>query len=75
MKPLMSLAALLLLSQTGCVAAIPLAMQLATSANSAAQLCSMAKVPGQATSLCDQLSLNAMSQPQAKPVSAPVARR
>lgn len=57
-------AILALLSQTGCVAAIPLATQLVSGANSTTQLCSMAKVPGQTASLCDHL-------PFASPVGSP----
>lgn len=56
MSPRLILVALALLSQTGCVAAIPMAMQLASGANSTSQLCSMAKMPGQTTSLCDRFS-------------------
>jgi hypothetical protein len=48
-------AALSLLTLPGCVAAVPLAMQLMSSPNATAQLCSIAKVPGQTGSFCDQL--------------------
>jgi hypothetical protein len=58
----LALIALVSLSTSGCVAAIPLAMQLASGSNSAS-LCSMAKIPGQATSLCDHFSA---AQPQDK---------
>jgi hypothetical protein len=64
MTPRLTFAILALLSQTGCVAAIPMAMQLATGANSTAQLCSMAKVPGQSASLCDSLPFGAALQGQ-----------
>lgn len=63
----LTFAMLALLSQTGCVAAIPLATQLVTGTNSAAQLCSMAKMPGQTVSLCDRLPFGAVSQ---SPVAA-----
>lgn len=53
---ILTFATLALLSQTGCVAAIPLAMQLVSSANSSAQLCSMTRMPGQTTNLCDRIS-------------------
>jgi hypothetical protein len=53
---MLTFATLALLSQTGCVAAIPLAMQLVSSANSSERLCSMTKMPGQTTSLCDRIS-------------------
>jgi hypothetical protein len=62
MTPRLTLAILALLSQTGCVAAIPLAAQLVTGTNSAAQLCSMATLPGQTASLCDRLSFGTASQ-------------
>jgi hypothetical protein len=58
----LTFAILALLSQTGCVAAIPMAMQLASGANSTTQLCSMAKMPGQTASLCDSLPFGASSQ-------------
>ena len=51
----MTFAALALLSQTGCVAAIPIAAQLISGASSTAQLCSMAKMPGQTSSLCEHM--------------------
>jgi hypothetical protein len=62
MTPRIAFATLALLSQTGCVAAIPLATQLVSGTNSAAQLCSMAKLPGQSASLCDRFSPVAASQ-------------
>jgi hypothetical protein len=62
MTPRLTFAILALLSQTGCVAAIPLATQLVSGTNSVAQLCSMAKLPGQTASLCDRLPLGAASQ-------------
>lgn len=49
----------LLLSLTGCVAALPLVAQLATGATSTAQLCAMTKLPGQTLSLCDRIPLAA----------------
>jgi hypothetical protein len=58
----LTFAVLALLSQTGCVAAIPLATQLISGTNSAAQLCSMAKLPGQTQSLCDSLPFGAAAQ-------------
>ena len=61
-------AALALLSLTGCVAAIPLAMQLATSAGSAQQLCSVAKIPGQTATLCDRFFTSASPTPVTAPV-------
>jgi hypothetical protein len=51
----LTLIALISLSTSGCVAAIPLAMQLASGASSGS-LCSMAKIPGQTASLCDRFS-------------------
>jgi hypothetical protein len=65
--PRFTLAILALLSQTGCVAAIPLATQLVTGTNSAAQLCSLATFPGQTASLCDRLSLGMTSQATQQP--------
>ncbi|MGA3003756.1 MAG: hypothetical protein ABSE20_18730 [Acetobacteraceae bacterium] len=62
MTPRIAFAVLALLSQTGCVAAIPLATQLVSGTNSTAQLCSMAKMPGQTASLCDRFSFGAASQ-------------
>jgi hypothetical protein len=59
---ILTFATLALLSQTGCVAAIPLAMQLVSGANSSAQLCSMTKMPGQTTSLCDRISASFTTQ-------------
>ena len=67
MNPRMILISLALLSQTGCVAAIPLAAQLVTSANSTAQLCSMTKMPGQTTTLCDRISASFIAPPPAVP--------
>ena len=60
----------LLLSTTGCVAAIPLIAQVASAGTSASQLCGLAKVPGQSVSLCDQFSLGLTTQPAGKPVNA-----
>jgi hypothetical protein len=65
MTPRLIVAALALLSLTGCVAALPLAVQLASGANSTAQLCSMAKMPGQTASLCDRFSTPVATQPPA----------
>ena len=62
MTPRIAFAMLALLSQTGCVAAVPLATQLVSGTNTAAQLCSMAKLPGQTASLCDRFSPGAASQ-------------
>jgi len=58
MSPRLTLAVLALLGQTGCVAAIPMATQLVSGANSTTQLCSLAKIPGQSGSLCDRLPFN-----------------
>jgi hypothetical protein len=58
--------AVMSLSLTGCVAAIPMVAQLATSATSTAQLCSMAKMPGQTTSFCDRFGFGATAQPPEK---------
>ncbi len=66
----MIFACALLLSTTGCVAAIPLIAQVAASGNSMAQLCGMAKVPGQSVSLCDRISLGSTTPPAGKPVNA-----
>ena len=65
MIPRLILIATLLLSTTGCVA-IPLAAQLASGATSAAQLCAMARLPGQA-SLCDRFPGASSVQAQGKP--------
>ncbi len=56
MTPRLILAAVASLSLTGCVAAVPMVAQLASNPNSLAQLCSIAKIPGQSTSLCDRIS-------------------
>jgi hypothetical protein len=56
MTPRFAFAMLVLLSQTGCVAALPMATQLMSGGGSSAQLCSMAKLPGQSTSLCDHFA-------------------
>jgi hypothetical protein len=66
-----TLATLALLSQTGCVAAIPLAAQLVTGANTTSQLCSVAKIPGESTSLCDRFA-SAMQTPANAPTGATV---
>jgi hypothetical protein len=71
MTPRIAFAVLALLSQTGCVAAIPLATQLISSTNSANQLCSMAKLPGQTASLCDRFSFGAASQAPVAPTDQP----
>ena len=62
MTPRLTLAILALLSQTGCVAAIPMATQLISGTNSTAQLCSLATMPGQTSSLCDRLPFGAAAQ-------------
>lgn len=67
MTPRMILPILALLSQTGCVAAIPLAMQLMSGTNSGSPLCSMAKLPGQTTSLCDRIPSSLASQAPVAP--------
>jgi hypothetical protein len=48
-----------------------MAMQLASGANSTAQLCSMAKLPGQNASLCDSLPFGAALQSQAASTDQP----
>jgi hypothetical protein len=72
MTPRFTFVVLALLSQTGCVAAIPLATQLVSSTNSAAQLCSMAKLPGQTASLCDRFQFGTASQPPVASTDQPV---
>ena len=64
MTPRFAFAVIALLSQTGCVAALPLAVQLVSGANSSGQLCSMAKMPGQTTSLCDHIPFGTGAQAQ-----------
>ena len=49
----------LLLSLTGCVAAIPLAAQAMSGATSMAQLCAAVRLPGQTSSLCNRIPLAA----------------
>ena len=56
-------AALSLLTLPGCVAAVPMAMQLMSSPNATAQLCSLVKVPGQTSSFCDQLPFGNTATP------------
>ena len=65
MTPRLMFVVLAFLGQTGCVAAIPMATQLVSGTNSAAQLCSMATIPGQTGSLCDKLPFGAALQAQA----------
>jgi hypothetical protein len=60
-------AALTLLTLPGCVAAVPMAMQLMSSPNATAQLCSMARLPGQTGSFCDQFSTTAQAPATASP--------
>jgi Tfp pilus assembly major pilin PilA len=62
MSPRFVLIAVALLSQTGCVAAIPMAAQLMSNPNSTAQLCAMTKMPGQTTSLCDRMTASMTTQ-------------
>ena len=57
MKIQLPIIAVVSLSLTGCVAALPLAAQLLTSAEARGQLCSFAKLPGQTTSICDGIPL------------------
>jgi hypothetical protein len=64
MNPRMILVAFALLSQTGCVAALPMVGQLVSAPNSD-RLCSMAKLPGQTTSLCERFGK--VEQPQTIP--------
>jgi len=66
MTPRIILASLTALSLTGCVAAVPMVAQLASGATSTAQLCSMAKVPGQSASLCDQMGFGSSTQTPTK---------
>jgi hypothetical protein len=61
------LVVLLSLSTTGCVAAIPLVAQMASAGTSAAQLCSMTKIPGQTTSLCDRILMPTYTQALGQP--------
>jgi hypothetical protein len=77
MSPRLALIAVMLLSQTGCVAAIPLAAQMMSGANSTAQLCAMTKMPGQTASLCDRVSAAMTTQTTTRsttnnPVATPV---
>ncbi len=67
----LTFAILALLSQTGCVAAIPMAMQLASGANSTAQLCSMAKLPGQTARYAIVFRL---AQPRSRKLPRPINR-
>jgi hypothetical protein len=62
MTPRVTFVILALLSQTGCVAAIPLVTQLVTGTNSVAQLCSLTTLPGQTGSLCDRLPFGTAPQ-------------
>jgi hypothetical protein len=55
-------APLLLLNLTGCVAALPMVAQLVSSPNSASQLCSFTKLPGQTESLCDRMQIGSTAQ-------------
>lgn len=73
MTPRFTFVVLALLSQTGCVAAIPMATQLVSGTNSTAQLCSMAKMPGQTTSLCDRLPFGGASQETVAATAKPAA--
>ena len=59
MFPRLLIAGAALLGLPGCVAAIPLVAQLATGATSVSQLCGAVRIPGQAASLCDKISLGA----------------
>lgn len=71
MTPRLAFAILALLSQTGCVAAIPMATQLMSGGGSPTQLCSSMKLPGQSSSLCDHMPFAMAKQtPDAKPVPA-----
>jgi hypothetical protein len=62
MTPRLALVGLTLLSLTGCVAALPMAAQLVSGANSSAQLCAMTKMPGQTESLCDRMKSTLAAQ-------------
>jgi hypothetical protein len=64
------------LSLTGCVAAIPMVAQLATSPDSMGRLCEMTKMPGQTTSFCDRMPFASNAPTPAKaPVSVTTAAR
>ena len=60
------LIALVSLSLTGCVAALPMVTQLASGANSKERLCAMAKMPGQTPSFCDRLPFASTSEAPGK---------
>ena len=55
MTPRFLLIPLLALSLPGCVAAIPMAAQLASNPGSMTRLCSMTKTTGQTSSLCERM--------------------
>ncbi len=66
-KPVLLIAAApLLMSLTGCVAAIPMAAQALSGANTVTQLCSAARLPGQSMSMCERIPLAANTQTQAR---------
>jgi hypothetical protein len=75
MSPRIAFISLVLLSQTGCVAALPMVAQLATDPHSADRLCSMAKMPGQTVSFCDRMHFNSDPQPVAKAPALNTAAR
>ena len=60
-------APLLLLSLTGCVAALPMVAQLVSGPDSASQLCSFTKLPGQTESLCDRMQIGSTAQTPTTP--------
>jgi len=66
MRARLTLVALILLSQTGCVAAVPMLAQLVAQPDMAKQLCSFAKMPGQTNSFCDRNSPAPVAQAPAK---------
>jgi hypothetical protein len=66
MSPRIALISLALLSQTGCVAALPMVAQMVTDPHSTERLCSMTKMPGQTVSFCDRLHFAPEAQPLAK---------
>jgi hypothetical protein len=73
MTPRLAFIAVVLLSQTGCVAAIPLAAQLMSSPNASAQLCSMTKLPGQTSNLCERMPFASATPATKAPVTASVS--
>lgn len=74
-KPIHLLAAVpLLLSLTGCVAAIPLVAQAMSGATSMTQLCAAVRLPGQTSSLCDRIPLAANTQGNTRGTAGSIVR-